>query len=220
VLPIPRVDESLKEIEYAFDTLKADGVGILTSYGNRWLGGPAFQPIFDELNRRKAVVYTHPIDAPCCQDLMPGVNPTTLEYPTDTTRAILSLLAANAATRYGDIRFIFSHAGGTMPAVIDRIGVGNPDTIAANLRGTPEPNSRLYHLRRFYYDTAQSTNAVQMQALKTIAGVSQVVFGTDYPFGATAAKQVQGLRECGFNPEELEGIHMGNALRLFPKYKT
>ena len=220
VLPLPRVDESLKEIEYAFDTLKCDGVGILTSYGNHWLGDPALQPIFDELNRRKAVVYTHPIDAPCCQDLMPGVNPTVLEYPTDTTRAILSLLSTNAATRYGDIKFIFSHAGGTMPSLIDRIGVGNPDTIAANLRGTPEPNSRLYHLRRFYYDTAQSTTAIQLQALKTIAGVSQIVFGTDYPFGATAAKHVQGLRECGFTPEELRSIHIGNAQRLFPKYKS
>jgi 6-methylsalicylate decarboxylase len=220
VLPIPRVDESLKEIEYAFDTLKADGVGVLTSYGNHWLGDPAFQPIFDELNRRKAVVYTHPIDAPCCQDLMPGVNPTTLEYPTDTARAILSLLATNAATRYADIRFIFSHAGGTMPSVIDRIGVGNPDTIAANLRGTPEPNSRLYHLRRFYYDTAQSTNTVQMQALKTIAGASQIVFGTDYPFGATAAKHVQGLRECGLSAEELQAVYTSNALRLFPKYRS
>jgi predicted TIM-barrel fold metal-dependent hydrolase len=220
VLPIPRVDESLKEIEYAFDTLQADGVGVLTSYGNHWLGDPAFQPIFDELNRRKAVVYTHPIDAPCCQDLMQGVNPTTLEYPTDTARAILSLLSTNAATRYADIRFIFSHAGGTMPSVIDRIGVGNPDTIAANLRGTPEPNSRLYHLRRFYYDTAQSTNTVQMQALKTIAGASQIVFGTDYPFGATAAKHVQGLRECGLSAEELQAVYTGNALRLFPKYKS
>src|SRR5580700_9740214 len=107
VLPIPRVDESLKEIEYAFDTLKADGVGILTSYGNHWLGDPAFQPIFDELNRRKAVVYTHPIDAPCCQDIsLAGVTPTTLEFPTDTTRAILSLIASapnatSQATRYG-----------------------------------------------------------------------------------------------------------------------
>jgi predicted TIM-barrel fold metal-dependent hydrolase len=220
VLPIPRVDESLKEIEYAFDTLQADGVGVLTSYGNHWLGDPAFQPIFDELNRRKAVVYTHPIDAPCCQDLMQGVNPTTLEYPTDTARAILSLLSTNAATRYADIRFIFSHAGGTMPSVIDRIGVGNPDTIAANLRGTPEPNSRLYHLRRFYYDTAQSTNTVQMQALKTIAGASQIVFGTDYPFGATAAKHVQGLRECGLSAEELQAVYTSNALRLFPKYKS
>jgi 6-methylsalicylate decarboxylase len=151
---------------------------------------------------------------------MQGANPTTLEYPTDTARAILSLLATNAATRYADIRFIFSHAGGTMPSVIDRIGVGNPDTIAANLRGTPEPNSRLYHLRRFYYDTAQSTNTVQMQALKTIAGASQIVFGTDYPFGATAAKHVQGLRECGLSAEELQAIYTSNALRLFPKYKS
>src|SRR5579863_2741460 len=220
LLPMPSVDDCLKEIEYAFDTLKADGVGLLTSYGNKWLGDASFQPIFDELNRRKAVVYTHPIDAPCCQELMPGVNPTTLEYFTDTARAILSLLVTNAATRYGDIRFIFSHAGGSFPSLIDRIGVGNPDNIAANLRGPAEPNSRLYHLRRFYYDTAQSTNTIQLQALKTIAGVSQIVFGTDYPFGATAAKQVQGLGDCGFSPEELHGIHMGNALRLFPRYKS
>jgi 6-methylsalicylate decarboxylase len=219
VLPIPKVDETLKEIEYAFDTLKADGVGILTSYGNHWLGDPMFQPIFDELNRRKAVVYTHPIDAPCCQDLMPGVNPTTLEYPTDTTRAILSLISNNSATRYADVKFIFSHGGGTMPSVIDRIGVGNPDTIAANLKGPAQPNSRLFHLRRFYYDTAQSTNTVQLQALKTIAGVPQILFGTDYPFGATAAKQVQGLNECGFTTQELQQIQMGNSARLFPKYK-
>jgi predicted TIM-barrel fold metal-dependent hydrolase len=85
---LPLIDESLKEIEYAFDTLKADGAGVLTSYGNRWLGDPAFQPVFDELNRRKAIVYTHPIDAPCCQDIMPGANPTTLEFPTDTSRTI------------------------------------------------------------------------------------------------------------------------------------
>src|ERR1700691_189452 len=69
LLPMPSVDDCLKEIEYALDTLKADGVGLLTSYGNRYLGDPAFQPIFDDLNRRKAVVYTHPIDAPCCQDI-------------------------------------------------------------------------------------------------------------------------------------------------------
>ena len=120
----------------------------------------------------------------------------------------------------GPTEIIFSHGGGTFPSLIDRIGVGNPDTIAANLRGTPEVNSRLYHLRRFYYDTAQSTNTIQLQALKTIAGVSQIVFGTDYPFGATAAKQVQGLNECGFNAEELGGIRMGNPLRLFPRFKA
>lgn len=218
LLPLPLVDESLREIDYAFGTLKADGVGILTSYGNHWLGDPMFQPVLDELNRRKAVVYTHPIDAPCCQDLWPNVNPTTLEFPTDTARTILSLLTTDAATRYPDLRFIFSHGGGTLPAIIGRLGIGGADTLNGVLSRPAEPNSRLFHLRRFYYDTAMSTNVVQMQALKTIAGVSQIVFGTDYPFGGDAAKHRQGLETSGLSPEELRGIERGNAGRLLPKY--
>jgi predicted TIM-barrel fold metal-dependent hydrolase len=220
LLPFPSMDDSLKEIEYVFDTLKADGVGLLTSYGSRWLGDPAFQPVFEELNRRKAVVYTHPIDAPCCQDLpLAGVTPTTLEFPTDTTRTILSLIASDAATRYADTRFIFSHGGGTLPAIIGRIGVGGPDDLGDNLAKPAAPNSRLFHLRRFYYDTAMSTNPVQIQALKTIAGASQILFGTDYPFGGDAVKHRQGLEKCGLNPEELRGIYRENVARLMPKYK-
>jgi len=224
LLPMPSVDDCLKEIEYAIDTLHADGIGLLTSYGARYLGDPAFQPIFDELNRRKAVVYTHPIDAPCCQDMsLPGVTPTTLEFPTDTTRAILSLIAStqnapSAATRYSDIRFIFSHGGGTLPAIIGRIGVGGPDDLADNFSKPAAPNSRLFHLRRFYYDTAMSTNPLQIQALKTMAGASQILFGTDYPFGGDAVKHRQGLEKCGLPPDELRGILRENAARLLPKY--
>jgi predicted TIM-barrel fold metal-dependent hydrolase len=224
LLPMPSVDDCLREIEYVFDILKADGVGLLTSYGTRYLGDPVFQPIFDELNRRKAVVYTHPIDAPCCQDIaLAGVTPTTLEFPTDTTRAILSLIAfagtaPSAATRYADIRFIFSHGGGTLPAIIGRVGVGGPDDLADNLAKPAAPNSRLYHLRRFYYDTAMATNPVQIQALKTIAGAAQILFGTDYPFGGDAVKHRQGLEKCSLKPEELSGIYRENAAKLLPKY--
>ena len=217
VLPLPAIEDSLREIEYAFDTLHADGVGLLTSYGNHWLGDPVFHPIFDELNRRRAVVYTHPIDSSCCQDIQPEVNPPTIEYNTDTARTIFSLIVNDSATRYASIRFIFSHAGGTMPSLVQRFGIGQPDTIADNLARPAEPNSRLYHLRRFYYDTAQSTNPVQMQGLKLVAGASQIVFGTDYPFGS-AAKHLQGLQKCGFTAAELEGIHRENALRAFPKF--
>jgi 6-methylsalicylate decarboxylase len=224
LLPMPSVDDCLKEIEYAFDTLKADGVGLLTSYGNKWLGDPAFQPIFDELNRRKAVVYTHPIDAPCCQDIaLPGVTPTTLEFPTDTTRAILSLIASapnapSPASRYSEIRFIFSHGGGTLPAIIGRVGVGGPDDLGDILAKPAAPNSRLFHLRRFYYDTAMATNPVQMQALKTIAGTSQILFGTDYPFGGDAVKHRQGLEKSGLSADELRGIFRENAAKLFTRF--
>jgi predicted TIM-barrel fold metal-dependent hydrolase len=224
LLPMPSVDDCLKEIEYAFDMLKADGVGLLTSYGTKYLGDASFQPIFDELNRRKAVVYTHPIDAPCCQDIsLTGVTPTTLEFPTDTTRCILSLISSapntpSPATRYGDTRFIFSHGGGTLPAIIGRVGIGGPDDLPDNFAKPAVRDSRLYHLRRFYYDTAMATNPVQIGALKTIAGTSQILFGTDYPFGGDAVKHRQGLEKCGLTPEELRGIFRENAAKFLPKY--
>jgi len=225
LLPLPTIDDSLREIEYALDTLKADGVGLVSSYDNHWLGDPMFRPVFDELNRRKAVVYTHPIDAPCCQDIQAGVSPPTIEYNTDTARTIWSLIMGNdparlPATRYADIRFLFSHGGGTMPSLVERFGIGAPDSIADNIAKQADPNSRLYHLRRFYYDTAQSTNPVQLQGLKTLVGVSQIVFGSDYPFGAGEGRHLKGLAKCGFNAEELRAIHRENVLRFLPKYKT
>src|SRR5262245_48853254 len=217
VLPLPDVQGSLQEIAYALDTLKADGVGILTSYGNAWLGDPQFAPVLEELNRRKAVVYTHPTDAQCCQGLIPRVNNQLLEYPTDTTRTIFSLVVSEATTKYGDIRWIFSHAGGTITSVAGRL-LGAEMT-AANLAGQPKPNSRLFHLRRFYYDTAGSANPVNMNALKTLVPTSQIVFGTDAPF-FDGAPQVAGLQASGFTADALRGIERDNALNLIPRLRT
>lgn len=215
VLPLPDVQGSLQEIAYALDTLNADGVGILTSYGNAWLGDPQFAPVLEELNRRKALVYTHPTDAQCCQSLIPRVNNQLLEYPTDTTRTIFSLVVSDAATKYSDIRWIFSHAGGTITSVAGRL-LGLE---MANLAGQPKPNSRLFHLRRFYYDTAGSANPVNMNALKTLVPTTQIVFGTDAPF-FDGAPQVQGLQASGFTAEELRAIERDNALQLLPRLRT
>ena len=214
VLPLPDVEGSLKEIEYAFDTLKADGVGLLTSYGSAWLGDPSFAPVLAELNRRKAVLYTHPTDAACCQNLIPRVANQMLEYPMDTTRTIASLIISETATRCPDVRFIFSHAGGTLIGVSGRL-LGAEMT-ADNLAKPPAPNSRLYHLRRFYYDTAGSANPVNMQALKTLVGTTQIVFGTDAPF-FDGAPQVQGLQRAGFSAEELRAIERDNTVRMIPR---
>ena len=187
---------------------------MLTSYGSAWLGDPSFSPVLEELNRRKAVVYTHPTDALCCQNLIPRVANQMLEYPTDTTRTIVSLIVSEAATRYREIRFIFSHAGGTITAVAGRLlGAG----MSADALARPaEPNSRLFHLRRFYYDTAGSANPVNMQALKALVPVAQILFGTDAPF-FDGAPQVQGLQQCGFSGDELRGIEREHALPLLPR---
>jgi predicted TIM-barrel fold metal-dependent hydrolase len=214
VLPLPDIQGTLQEIEFAFDTLKADGVGVLTSYGNAWLGDPSFTPVLEELNRRKAVVYTHPTDSACCQNLIPRVANQMLEYPTDTTRAIISLLVGDAANRFQDIRFIFSHAGGTITAVAGR--VLGAEMTADNLARQAAPNTRLYHLRRFYYDTAGSANAVSMSALRALVPVSQILFGTDAPF-VDGAPQVQGLQRSGFTPQELLGVERENALKLLER---
>jgi predicted TIM-barrel fold metal-dependent hydrolase len=222
VLPLPNVDDSLREIEYVFDTLNADGVGLLTSYDNRWLGDRMFQPVFEELNRRRAVVYSHPTDPPCCSALFRDISPGTIEWNTDTSRAIFSMIndtaggkpVPSAAERYPDIRFVWSHAGGTLVSLSGRFlgAARSADVLAA----PAAVNSRLYHIRRFYYDTAQSTNVVIMQALKSLVGAPQIVFGADYPY-STIVDHVEALQKCGFTAAELRGIERDNAWRALGK---
>ena len=120
-LPLPDVDGSLTEIEFAFDTLKADGAYLQTSYDDKWPGDPAFAPVFDELNRRKAIVFVHPTEPVCCANLIPGIPSNVVEFVFDTTRAIISFLVNGTFARCPDIRFIFCHSGGTMPVLAARI---------------------------------------------------------------------------------------------------
>lgn len=214
-LPMPDVEGTLREIEYAYDKLKVDGVAFLTSYDNKWLGDKTFDPIFDELNRRNAVVYTHPLEAACCKNPISGVSAQTLEYPTDTTRIIMSLIVSNTATRCPNIKFVFSHAGGTLVSIAQRF-LGNQVT-ADGLSKTPDANSRLYHVKRFYYDTAGSANPIQLQSLKLLVPMSQIVFGTDFPFGNVSAT-ANGVQTSGFSAAELRAVYHDNAARFLPRY--
>jgi predicted TIM-barrel fold metal-dependent hydrolase len=121
MLPMPHPDETLKEIEYSLDTLKADGVSFMTSYGDKYLGDAVFTPVMEELNRRKATAYTHPNDPACCVNNLAGFSPLFIEYGTDTTRTIASLIFTRTTARFPDINFIFSHAGGTVTSLTDRL---------------------------------------------------------------------------------------------------
>jgi 6-methylsalicylate decarboxylase len=214
VVPLPDTDRSLSEIEYALDALKADGIGLLTSYGDKWLGDPAYDKVFEELNRRKAVVFVHPTAPNCCRALVPGISPIMTEAPQDTTRAIESLLFSGALTRLEDIRFIFSHAGGTMPMLSSRMTNYAPKNFNEAL-----PRGIDYELRRLYYDIAVSGDRSAVAALTALVPMSQILFGSDFPYrplGETAGT----LSQIGLSENDLEAITRDNPLRLLPRLKA
>ena len=207
-LPMVDVDGTLAEIAYALDTLKAVGVGIMTSWGNKWPGDPLFAPIFEELNRRKAIVYFHPLAPDCCGNLVPGIPDSVLEYPIDTSRAILNMLALGTFRKYPDIKFIFSHGGATIPVMADR---------AAGLMRAKEfmPDGIDAEMHKLYFETANASQAPMFSALTKYMPNSQLLFGTDFPY-VTTAHNLEGLRGFGLKDAELRAIESGNALRLMP----
>jgi predicted TIM-barrel fold metal-dependent hydrolase len=215
-LPLPDIEGSLRETAYALDVLKADGVCMFTSYGDQWLGDPLFTPVMAELNRRKAVLYTHPTAPNCCRNLVPDVPPPIVEYGTDTTRTIASLVFSGTAAQFPDIRFIFSHAGGTMPFLTERftrLPLANKDLESRVPRGV------LHELRKFHYDVAQSAHPMALASLLKLVPASQVLFGTDFPFRASL-DHVKGLADYGFGASDLRAIERDNAVRLLPRLKA
>jgi predicted TIM-barrel fold metal-dependent hydrolase len=215
-VPLPDTEGSLREIAYSLDVLKADGIGLSTNYGDKWPGDPAYAPVFDELNRRKAIVYFHPTGANCCRDLIPNVPYVLTELPHDTTRAITSLLFSGSLSRLRDIRFIFSHAGGTVPMLADRISQYSAQMkdLADNL-----PNGVEYELKRLYYEIASSANPAAMAALKNVVPISQILFGSDYPY-VPIAVTAGGMTNLGLSAADLRAIGRGNALAILPRLES
>jgi predicted TIM-barrel fold metal-dependent hydrolase len=214
--PLPNVDAAIHEADYALGTLKADGVALFTSYGDKWLGDAAFEPFFAELNRRKAVVFTHPNTANCCRNLLPNIADGTIEWGTDTTRAIANVLFSGTAARCPDVRLIFSHGGGTMPYLVERFAAAARSPKFAS----QFPAGFSAEASKFYYDTAWTTNAEAMSALSKLVPVSQILFGTDFPY-RTAADQLKGLKDCGvFTAAELSKIDSENALAVLPRFRA
>jgi len=215
-VPLPHVDVALQEIAFALDTLKADGICLMTNYGDKWLGAPEFAPVMEELNRRKAVVYTHPGAANCCRNLVPDIPDQIIEFGTDTTRTIANLVFSGTTTRFPDIRFVFSHAGGTMPFLVERLQL--LPTISPKLKANWNFEKVTAEIVRYHYDTAQAAHPGALSSLMKLVSVSQVVFGTDYPF-RTSADHVTGL-SAYFSPADLKAIDRDNALKLMPRLQA
>jgi 6-methylsalicylate decarboxylase len=215
-VPMPDVDSTLKEIEYALDVLKADGIGLNTSYGDKWLGHPDFKPVMEELNRRKAIVYVHPLAPQCCGNLMPNVPASFVEYPQDTNRAVMSLLLSTTFTRTRDIRWIFSHAGGAVPLLAGRI---NSLAKIQKTNADSLPDGIDFELKRLHYETANSAYAPNMAALLKFVPISQVLFGSDFPY-VSVTENVSDLGKAGLSEGDLKAVESDNALRLIARLKA
>jgi predicted TIM-barrel fold metal-dependent hydrolase len=217
VIPLPDTEGSLREIEYSLDVLKAQGIALWTSYSEKYLGDPAFLPVFEELNRRKAVVYTHPGVPDCCTNLIKGVPVSTLEYAHDTTRTIVSVVFGEGQTAFKcpDVQFIWSHSGGTLPFLTSRF---------VELANRPRdkdrfPEGPLPIFRKFYYEVAQGNTLGQLAALMQMVPVSQVMFGSDYPF-RRGVEAVEGVHNYKFSADDIKAIDSENAIRVMPSLRV
>ncbi|HEX4643755.1 MAG TPA: amidohydrolase family protein [Candidatus Acidoferrales bacterium] len=213
-IPLPDTEGSLREIEYALDTLKADGIGLWTSYGDKWPGDPVFAPVFEELNRRKAIIYSHSAPPLCCRALQPGVIDSVVEYDFDIARAVVSYLESGAFRRYSNIRFIFPHSGGTLPVLANRVSESLPEK-----RSEEATAALLNDMKQLYFDVAHATYPAPLSALTKIVPVSQILFGSDYPIVPFPVSEGP-LDHFGFSAGDLQAINRGNAERLFPRLKA
>jgi predicted TIM-barrel fold metal-dependent hydrolase len=218
-LPLPDVDAALRELEYAYDVLGLDGVHLLTSQGGQYPGDPALEELFQELDRRSAVVVLHPSTKPPSIDHLNLSLPASLvEFVFDTTRTVANLLYSGTLERYPSIRYIVPHAGGTITYLARRIEMGAQYSPALRAR---VPAGVLAYLRRLYYDTAVSTAQVTLAALREFVGSGQIVYGSDLPHidgpvqdSFTAALDQSPL----FDAADRAAINRGNALGLFPRF--
>jgi 6-methylsalicylate decarboxylase len=215
-LPLPDVDGSLREIEYIYDTLGADGIALTTNYDDKYPGEDAYAPVFDELNRRKAVVYFHPTAASFAFNRVKDIPPPTIEFPFDTTRTITSLLFSGTLSRCPNIRWIFSHGGGGLGMVANRL-VG----LAKNRPelGARVPNGVKAELSKLYLDVVGVTTPGALAAILDIVPMSQLLFGTDFPFWKPE-ETIDGLAGLKLSAADLAAVERGNALKLMPGLGT
>jgi len=214
-MPLPDVGAALKEIAYAYDQIHADGIGFMTSFGDTWLGNAAYKPVFEELNRRNAVVFVHPTAADCCRNLNYGVAPGSMEYGTDTTRAITDVCFSGYAAHFANIRWIWSHAGGSMPFLAGRI-----DGAAGNFK-QQLPNGLISELKKFYYDLAGAANAGVVASLLQLVKADKIMFGTDFPPGGNVLEASETIRALKmFSESDLRLIERDNAVKLLPRLRT
>ena len=216
-VPLPDVEGSLEQIAYALDVLELDGVSLMTNAGGSYLGDSRFDAVFAELQRRAAVVFVHPTASPDPIAHTLGLPDSLLDYPVDTSRAIAKLHYSNTFARTPDVKYVFVHAGGTIPFLASRFAIVDEMNV---IPGAQERGTFGDALPRLYWDTASSFGDPVLHMLRSVTGLRNVVFGTDYPYPRDAIS-IGGLRQLQNTAElddgERRGVLGGSAARLIPR---
>ena len=218
ILPLPDLAASLAELERALDQLELDGVALPTHTEGHYLGDARLAPLLEALGERRVAVFVHPTSPACFAAFGLELPAPMIEFPFDTTRAAASLLYSGALARHPGIPFILPHAGGTLPFLAPRMAaVGSLPVLGE--RAVPPPQA-MQAFARFYYDTALSATPAQIAALRAIAPVSRILYGTDYPFAPEARVRMAeaAFADLPFTPDEAEQVRRGNAARLFAAF--
>jgi 6-methylsalicylate decarboxylase len=216
LLPMHDVGAAIAEAQYCLETLRFEGICLFASYGEKFLGDTAFDPLLDYLNGRDAVAHIHPSLHPSSKSLdlpWPGFM---IEYVFDTTRAAVNLLFSGALERAPNIRFILSHGGGTLPYVAWRLSVAPMIDKRLKQRTREEIFAGL---KAFWYDNALASGPQPFAALSRIAAAERIVFGSDWPFcnDRVVTEEVADFTAPGFLAPDLRAkIAHDNALKLFP----
>lgn len=212
VLPLPDIEASCREAEYALDEMKVDGIVVLASYGHKFFGGPEFDPLFEILDRRKAVVFLHPTQHPEATDLDLDLPLFVAEYPINTARAALNLITKDVIRRYANISFILAHAGGVLPYLTWRLAIPRVPPV---FKMSPHDA-----VRHFYYDIALAAGRQSLATLTEVADPSRILFGSDWPYtrDETVELTVKDFTEITFLTDaEKLAIEVHNSIALFPR---
>jgi aminocarboxymuconate-semialdehyde decarboxylase len=206
----------LGELSYALDVLRLDGFVLFTNSNGVYLGDPGLEPVFDELERRKSVVYVHPNPSPDAVAHSLGLPGNLLDFPTDTNRAVAQMHYTNRFARTPNVKYIFSHAGGSIPylaarfAIIDEMGF---------IADGEQRGSAADMFRRIYWDTALAASDPVLRMLRDVAGIDQILYGTDFPYlrrDLAIRSRQRILLSSELNDSEKRAILGANASRLLP----
>jgi 6-methylsalicylate decarboxylase len=210
-VPLPDVAGSVAEAVYALDELHADGVVLLSNAHGRYLGDKEYEPLWAELDARSAVVFIHPVEPrlPVLERLPSPV----LDFPFDTTRTALHMVANGVMSRYQRMKVILSHAGGFVPYAATRFGA------AAQFTPGTTPEGIVNDLRRFYFDTALSATPYSLPSLLAFAAPGHVLYGSDFPFAPPAAAgfMASQYERTPLQAATRQAIDRANAEKLFPR---